>query len=812
MTTDVCSVLRPERSPASSGSDAGPEPPERTLFQNLDDWRGSVTFFTGFTGTRPSQELENVAWNEVVVEICPEQVTELEDKKQGLYFVPCPLRDAPLVGKTLEAAKVKAKSTSGKMRSKNHITEAAFLVLDVDGIEKADYSSAKQSLGKDKITFLIYTTHSHGDPEKPGVRGRIIIPLNREVDVEEYRAAWHGFDEIYFDGQLAKADASGANLYQQQGTWCCHPERVAKAKSKRHDAGLADANALILAGRAVRSKAPDAPQMKQNSSESFEKQSDYPEADAEQIAENCHQIKQFRNEKGASQSEPLWYDCLGVVAYCTEGKAKCQEWSSGHAGYEFDATESKIVHRLKTPPTTCEQFRKTNPDGCEGCTQTCNSPISLGFPPKRSSEISTSTVGDDPLSALQERFGLISLSGKIFLLEKNPEQELNFSNRSDGKLLLQRLLRADFPEEKVSNIVENFFVDPETTFYKSIEFNPTGTTPGYLNLWQGPTVKPIKGSWKKIKWFLLHIICNGDKKAWKFLLRYIAHALQHPEVKPGVMIILLGGQGTGKGTLGRILHRIWGVTYLQSNRIDQITGSFNAVLERNFIVFLDEALFVGDRKASDSLKSLVTEPVFQINEKYQPSRQIRSYHRFIAATNAEHFKNTERDDRRDFTLRVSEARKGDLAYWQELHDEIDNGGVEAMAYALMHIDLSDFNVRDKPQTAEFHEQKLLSLRGFEEWWYEHLQVGHIEGYPVWPEFVATSQIVESIKASDIKIFHALTSHYISKVLQQVCPSANSHQKQSDLSRRRGYLLPPLQQARVEFEAYLNCKINWEDDD
>lgn len=108
------------------------------------------------------------------------------------------------------------------------------------------------------------------------------------------------------------------------------------------------------------------------------------------------------------------------------------------------------------------------------------------------------------------------------------------------------------------------------------------------------------------------------------------------------MIILIGGQGTGKGTLGRILQKIWGGTYLQTNNIDTVTGNFNASLERSFFVFMDEALFSGNRRAADALKSIVTEPIIQINEKYQPSRQIKSCHRLVAATNADHFKNTER--------------------------------------------------------------------------------------------------------------------------------------------------------------------------
>jgi hypothetical protein len=64
----------------------------------------------------------------------------------------------------------------------------------------------------------------------------------------------------------------------------------------------------------------------------------------------------------------------------------------------------------------------------------------------------------------------------------------------------------------------------------------------YLNLWVGPTATPQAGDWQPISDFLLDIICNGDGNAHQYLIRFLAHALQHPADKPGVVIVMLGGQ------------------------------------------------------------------------------------------------------------------------------------------------------------------------------------------------------------------------------------------------------------------------------
>lgn len=430
------------------------------------------------------------------------------------------------------------------------------------------------------------------------------------------------------------------------------------------------------------------------------------------------------------------------------------------------------------------------------------------------------TADSAALAAMQKQFALIQLSGKFCVFDqvslatpnkKGKAQQLVLSNRIDGNLMIVRALRVVFPKANAQAILDEFWVSPQTVCYEGIDFDPSGVAGNHLNLWVGPTIVPRAGCWVLIKAFLLDVICDGDQVCFQYLLCYIAHALQHPEEKPGVMIILIGGQGIGKGTVARILGKIWGATFLQISNVDSVTGNFNASLERAYIVFMDEALFAGDRKAANSLKSLVTEPVIHINEKHQPARQTSSFHRFFAATNADHLKNTDRDDRRDFTLRVSEARKGDHEYWMALNHEIDNGGVEAMVHDLLAMDLSNFNVRAKPDTKELLEQKLQSLDPIPRWWHECLCSGELSVDGDWPEFIATEDFIEGIwKIAGGKMHKKPAANDVAQGLKKLCPSASKAQKKSDgLCRKRGFSLPPLDQARTEFDAYIGGAVKWD---
>ena len=66
-----------------------------------------------------------------------------------------------------------------------------------------------------------------------------------------------------------------------------------------------------------------------------------------------------------------------------------------------------------------------------------------------------------------------------------------------------------------------------------------------------------------------------------------------------------------------ILKRIWPRSTLLVSDIQQVVGQFNASLERNYVIIMDEALFSGDRRSQDRMKSLITEKSCHVEQKYQ---------------------------------------------------------------------------------------------------------------------------------------------------------------------------------------------------
>ena len=75
-------------------------------------------------------------------------------------------------------------------------------------------------------------------------------------------------------------------------------------------------------------------------------------------------------------------------------------------------------------------------------------------------------------------------------------------------------------------------------------------------------------------------------------------------------------QGAGKGIVARTLGKIFGKHFAHIANGDQLTGRFNASLATSCVVFLDEALWAGDKKGEGVLKALITEPRLSLEAKF----------------------------------------------------------------------------------------------------------------------------------------------------------------------------------------------------
>ena len=329
------------------------------------------------------------------------------------------------------------------------------------------------------------------------------------------------------------------------------------------------------------------------------------------------------------------------------------------------------------------------------------------------------------LEELNQKFAIVP-TGNKFTIVNETENETMFLAPSDFRLALQNRFATDssgkFPKQVQASTL--WLKHPERREYKSVDFLPIAETPyGVFNMWKGFAVKPI-GGLEDIPLFhelIDEVICSGNEQWALYLWGWLAHMVQFPKEKPGVAVVLRSdAQGVGKSRFAEYVGSLLGRHFRTVTHGRHIHGNFNSHLKDTLMLFGDEAVWGGDRRTESILKQLITEPNMIIEMKGKDVFEVRSYLRLMLATNSEWAAPVGLTDRRYFVLNVSNSRKNDHNFFKRLIYEQNHGGIEALLQVLMDFDLSDFEVRNIPETPARLDQKFLSMEPIEKWWLEIL--------------------------------------------------------------------------------------------
>lgn len=315
--------------------------------------------------------------------------------------------------------------------------------------------------------------------------------------------------------------------------------------------------------------------------------------------------------------------------------------------------------------------------------------------------------------------------------------------------------------------------------YDTMKFMPQGDLPGVYNLWRGFNVEPRPGD---CSLYLNHVrdnVCSGNESHYEFVIKWMARAIQTPASPGEVAIVLRGGKGTGKSLFATIFGRLFGRHFLHVANPSHLVGNFNAHLRDVIALFADEAFFAGDKRHESVLKMLVTEDSIPIEAKGVDVETYPNYVHLIMASNDPHVIRATGDERRYFVLDMGEGRKQDKAYFKAMLDQMESGGYEALLYYLQSIDLSDFQVRDVPETDALQEQKLLSMSIDEEWWYRKLQNGRIlDADAKWERDVLCDAVTHDFTsyAEKWKFSRRGNETALGRFLSRVCPHIGKSQR------------------------------------
>lgn len=423
----------------------------------------------------------------------------------------------------------------------------------------------------------------------------------------------------------------------------------------------------------------------------------------------------------------------------------------------------------------------------------------------------------DPITArVNQRFALVRHAGRTLVIEFT-RKGFELGNVDD----MHKLYASDrVPTEdgrRLEPASQHWLRDPRRREYSEIVFDPTGRAPRTaFNLWTGWAVEPDPdASCDLILDHIRDVLANGDRAHARYIIGWLADLVQNPGRKPGVALVLKSLKGAGKDTLAVILRRIIGKEQVAHvTRPDALTQRFNAPFATALLVHVEDSFWSGAQDKKGTLQALITSETMPIEKKGVDTVEVDSFLRLIMTTNESWAVPATHDERRYAVFDVSHSRTNDKAYFNALYAEIEGDGPAGFLAYLLDVDLSDFEVRDVPQTEALRDQKLNTLRGVERWWFEFLYKGDIGDFEDWEETVTVDRDhirarYESFIRDNNHQGDAANSTQFGIELRKMLPSlGESRPRVSGKPGPRLYVFPPLDQCRAEFAVWLGAPVDW----
>lgn len=380
------------------------------------------------------------------------------------------------------------------------------------------------------------------------------------------------------------------------------------------------------------------------------------------------------------------------------------------------------------------------------------------------------------------------------------------------------------PEGKRVPLGDWWLRHPQRRQYDGVVFDPTpgARHPELYNLWRGWAVEPRKGDWSKMQRLIRDVLCRGDQASYDYVVRWMAHMVQHPSRPAEVALVFKGRKGTGKGTLCRSLAELAGRHGYHVTSPDHFTGRFNEHLADTILLFVDEGFWAGDKKAEGQLKGLITEKTLTFEGKGKPIVQGPNQLHVVMASNEDWVVPATADERRFAVFEADDEAAQAFPHFAAL---IEDGGTErrrilsAMLHDLLAMDLGDWHPRrDIPQTQALLDQKLEGFRKspLDAWWYDCLEAGEIstlvgsKGH--WPAAWEADPAAKDLLLLSVRASHRDAAGTSKTRLAQYLGTAGVRvgDKVRNKQNQKVWAVPSLADARLAFEAKMGGAIDWGD--
>lgn len=206
--------------------------------------------------------------------------------------------------------------------------------------------------------------------------------------------------------------------------------------------------------------------------------------------------------------------------------------------------------------------------------------------------------------------------------------------------------------------------------------------------------KDTKANVDIISNYILEILSNNNKEYETYITKWISNLLKGN--KNDSCLYFRGEQGIGKSTLFTFLRKyIIGEKLFLETGSEPIKSKFNKCLGGKLLVSFEEleTFSVNEWVAiSSKLKRYITSDTIELEAKGKDSYTTNNMNNYVIVSNNDAIKDD--DGRRYFISDISNKRKGDHKFWDNIYDNCFNDEVGHAFYCKMYeYDTSKF----KPQ-------------------------------------------------------------------------------------------------------------------
>lgn len=370
--------------------------------------------------------------------------------------------------------------------------------------------------------------------------------------------------------------------------------------------------------------------------------------------------------------------------------------------------------------------------------------------------------------------------------------------------------------------------------YNEVVFSP-GAVPleGVFNLWRGWSYSPAPGNCELFLDHVLHNICSGNEEWNEWVLAFLADMVQHPARKPGVCLVLRGGEGTGKTIFAEIVASLCSEHSYHISNAQHLVGKFNAHMQDCLVLVANEAFFAGDKAHEGVLKSLITDANVMVERKGYDAFQARNCIRILMTSNDDWVVPASIDSRRFGVMDVSSRKQKDQSYFERLIEQMNNGGREALLHFLMHRQYDLQSLRTPPYNAALQKQRDMTMSPVQRWWQDRLLEGDpcpsVEdwarrGDGTWPTMIAKDAMYEDFTSSHrdmrsryntvrfwIELHKFIPDNTAKSLMSVKIPMRNSRGVETISATRKLFLeLPSLEVLRAAYNRATSKNITWPD--